>query len=229
MPAEKKVVQASNLCKIYEIGDVKVEAFRDVSFSVEKGEFTAIGGPSGCGKTTLLNIVGGIDRPTSGKITVFGEDLNVKDEDFLASFRCHKIGFVFQSYNLVSTLTVAENVAFPMEWARKSEDHIEKRLEELLTTVGLQHRAEHLPSQLSGGEQQRVAFARALANDPPLLLVDEPTGNLDIKTSQKIVQILEKLKSEGKTIIIATHDEQILRLADQKLRFEDGKLVNQIE
>jgi len=229
MPAEKKVVQASNLCKIYEIGDVKVEAFRDVSFSVENGEFTAIGGPSGCGKTTLLNIVGGIDRPTSGKITVFGEDLNVKDEDFLASFRCHKIGFVFQSYNLVSTLTVAENVAFPMEWARKSEDHIEKRLEELLTTVGLQHRAEHLPSQLSGGEQQRVAFARALANDPPLLLVDEPTGNLDIKTSQKIVQILEKLKSEGKTIIIATHDEQILRLADQKLRFEDGKLVNQIE
>jgi putative ABC transport system ATP-binding protein len=229
MPAEKKVVQASNLCKIYEIGDVKVEAFRDVSFSVEKGEFTAIGGPSGCGKTTLLNIVGGIDRPTSGKITVFGEDLNVKDEDFLASFRCHKIGFVFQSYNLVSTLTVAENVAFPMEWARKSEDHIEKRLEELLTTVGLQHRAEHLPSQLSGGEQQRVAFARALANDPPLLLVDEPTGNLDTKTSQKIVQILEKLKSEGKTIIIATHDEQILQLADQKLRLEDGKLVNQIE
>ncbi|MCL6579379.1 MAG: ABC transporter ATP-binding protein [Candidatus Bathyarchaeota archaeon] len=226
MPAEKKVVQASNLCKIYEIGDVKVEAFRDVSFSVEKGEFTAIGGPSGCGKTTLLNIVGGIDRPTSGKIIVFGEDLSVKDEDFLASFRCHKIGFVFQSYNLVSTLTVAENVAFPMEWARKSEDHIEKWLEELLTTVGLQHRAEHFPSQLSGGEQQRVAFARALANDPPLLLVDEPTGNLDAKTSQKIVQILEKLKSEGKTIIVATHDEQILRLADQKLRLEDGKLVS---
>ncbi len=115
MEIEKKVVQASNLCKIYEIGDVKVEVFRDVSFSVEKGEFTAIGGPSGCGKTTLLNIVGGIDRSTSGKIIVFGEDLSVKDEDFLASFRCHKVGFVFQSYNLVSTLTVAENVAFPME------------------------------------------------------------------------------------------------------------------
>lgn len=226
MPTEKRVVQASSLCKIYEVGDVKVEAFKDVSFSVEKGEFTVISGPSGCGKTTLLNIVGGIDKPTSGEIIVFGEDLSVKDEDFLADFRCHKVGFVFQSYNLVSTLTVAENVAFPMEWARKSEDHIEKRVGELLAMVGLQHRAAHFPSQLSGGEQQRVAFARALANDPPLLLVDEPTGNLDVKTSQKIVQILEKLKSDGKTIIVATHDEHILRLADQKLRLEDGKLVS---
>ncbi|MEM3459084.1 MAG: ABC transporter ATP-binding protein [Candidatus Bathyarchaeia archaeon] len=226
MQTEQSVVQASNLCKIYEIGDVKVEAFKDVSFSVEKGEFTVISGPSGCGKTTLLNIVGGIDKPTSGEIIVFGEDLSVKDEDFLADFRCHKVGFVFQSYNLVSTLTVAENVAFPMEWARKPEDHIEKRVGELLAMVGLQHRAAHFPSQLSGGEQQRIAFARALANDPPLLLVDEPTGNLDAKTSQKIVQILEKLKSDGKTIIVATHDEHILRLADQKLRLEDGKLVS---
>ncbi|MBX5328688.1 MAG: ABC transporter ATP-binding protein [Candidatus Bathyarchaeota archaeon] len=226
MLTEKRVVQASNLCKIYEIGDAKIEAFKDVSFSVEKGEFTVIGGPSGCGKTTLLNIIGGIDKSTSGKIIVFGEDLSVKDEDFLANFRCHKIGFVFQSYNLVSTLTVAENVAFPMEWARKPEDHIEKRVSELLAMVGLQHRAAHFPSQLSGGEQQRVAFARALANDPPLLLVDEPTGNLDTKTSRKIVQILEKLKSDGKTIIVATHDEHILRLADQKLRFENGKLVS---
>jgi len=208
------------------MGDVKVEALKDVNLKIGKGEFTVIRGPSGSGKTTLLNIIGGIDKPTSGKIIVFGHNLDVKDEDFLASFRCHKVGFVFQSYNLVSTLTVAENIAFPMEWARKPENHIKERVEELLGIVGLQHRAEHFPFQLSGGEQQRVAFARALANDPPLLLVDEPTGNLDAKTSLKIVQILQKLKDDGKTIIVATHDERIIQLAVQKLYLEDGKLVS---
>ncbi|MEM3443015.1 MAG: ABC transporter ATP-binding protein, partial [Candidatus Bathyarchaeia archaeon] len=175
---------------------------------------------------TCLNIVGGIDRPTSGKIIVFGEDLGAKDEDFLADFRCNNVGFVFQSYNLISTLTVAENIAFPMEWARKPEEHIKDRVQELLEIVGLEHRAEHFPFQLSGGEQQRIAFARALANDPPLLLVDEPTGNLDLKTSLKIVEILRSLKENGKTIIVATHDKQILRLADKNFRLEDGRLAN---
>ena len=222
----KSAIVASLICKTYQTGDANVEVLKDVNLNVGKGEFTVISGPSGSGKTTLLNIIGGIDKPTSGKIVVFGEDLSVKDEDFLADFRCHNIGFVFQSYNLVSTLTVAENVAFPMEWLQKQEDQIAKRVEELLETVGLQHRSEHFPFQLSGGEQQRVAFARALANDPPLLLVDEPTGNLDTKTSLKIVQILQKLKDEGKTIIVATHDEQIFQLADKKLFLEDGKLVN---
>ncbi|MGB9713568.1 MAG: ABC transporter ATP-binding protein [Candidatus Bathyarchaeales archaeon] len=219
-------VLASSLCKEYEVGDVKVEALKNVNFKVENGEFVAINGPSGSGKTSLLNIIGGIDKPASGKIFVFGEDLSVKDEDFLADFRCNKVGFVFQSYNLISTLTVAENVAFPMEWTRKPEEQITKRVEELLELVGLQHRANHFPSQLSGGEQQRVAFARALANDPPLLLADEPTGNLDAKTSQKIVEILVKLKDAGKTIIVATHDTQIIQLADQKLHLEDGRLVS---
>ncbi len=194
----KPAIVASLICKTYQTGDANVEVLKDVNLNVGKGEFTVISGPSGSGKTTLLNIIGGIDKPTSGKIVVFGEDLSVKDEDFLADFRCHNIGFVFQSYNLVSTLTVAENVAFPMEWLQKQEDQIAKRVEELLETVGLQHRSEHFPFQLSGGEQQRVAFARALANDPPLLLVDEPTGNLDTKTSLKIVQILQKLKDEEK-------------------------------
>jgi len=229
MEANKAVVYASNLCKIYQIGDSKVEALQNVNFKVEKGEFTVIGGPSGSGKTTLLNIIGGIDKPTSGKIIVFGKNLGVKKEDFLANFRCHRVGFVFQSYNLVSTLTVAENIAFPMEWTRKPEDHIKKRIIELLEIVGLQHRADHFPSQLSGGEQQRVAFARALSNDPPLLLVDEPTGNLDTKTSLKIVLILEKLKGDKKTIVVATHDGRILQLADQKLYLEDGKLVSMDE
>jgi len=226
MRANNLAVFASGLCKDYEIGDLKIEALKNVNLKIESGEFVVISGPSGSGKTSLLNIIGGIDKPTSGKIFVFGEDLSVKDEDFLADFRCNKVGFVFQSYNLVSTLTVAENVAFPMEWTRKSEEHIRKRVEELLELVGLQHRANHFPSQLSGGEQQRVAFARALANDPPLLLADEPTGNLDTKTSQKIVEILIKLKDAGKTVIVATHDSQILELADQRLYLSDGRLVS---
>jgi len=226
MNMDKSVVLASLLCKTYQIGDINVEALKDVNLKVEKGGFTVISGPSGSGKTTLLNIIGGIDKPTSGKIIVFGNDLGVKDEDFLADFRCNKIGFVFQSYNLVSTLTVSENIAFPMEWTRKPEEYIKEYVEELLRIVDLEHRADHLPFQLSGGEQQRVAFARALANDPPLLLVDEPTGNLDVKTGLKIVQILRKLKDDGKTIIVATHDERIIQLADQKLYLEDGKLVN---
>jgi putative ABC transport system ATP-binding protein len=221
----KSVVLASDLCKVYEVGDVRVEVLKGVNLKVGKGEFTVFNGPSGSGKTTLLNIIGGIDRPTSGKIAVLGQDLSAKDEDFLADFRCRKIGFVFQLYNLISTLTVAENIAFPMEWARRSENDIEKRVNELLETFGLWHRAEHFPFQLSGGEQQRVAFARALANDPPLLLVDEPTGNLDIKTSLKIIEILQQLKNCGKTIIVATHDERIFALADQTLHLEDGKLV----
>jgi putative ABC transport system ATP-binding protein len=221
----KVAVSALSLCKTYQIGVDVVEVLRDIDFAVEMCGFTVITGPSGSGKTTLLNIIGGIDKPTSGKIFVFGECLNDKDEDFLADFRCRNIGFVFQSYNLISTLTVAENIAFPMEWVRKPENHIRTRVEELLETVGLQHRANHFPFQLSGGEQQRVAFARALANDPPLLLVDEPTGNLDVKTSLKIVEILRKLKEDGKTIIVATHDKGIIRLADQKLLLENGKLV----
>ncbi|MEM2971328.1 MAG: ABC transporter ATP-binding protein [Candidatus Bathyarchaeia archaeon] len=222
------VVFASNICKTFEVGDVKVEVLKGVDLEVGKSEFVVVGGPSGSGKTTLLNIIGGVDKPTSGKIIVFGEDLSLKDEDFLAGFRCNNIGFVFQSYNLMSTLTVAENIAFPMEWTQKPLNHIKNRVETLLEIVGLKHRANHFPFQLSGGEQQRVAFARALANDPPLLLVDEPTGNLDVKTSLKIVEILRKLKN-GKTIIVATHDERILPLADQKMLLEDGKLVCLVE
>lgn len=222
----KTVVSAAFLSKTYQTSDIKVEVLKDVNLKIEKGEFAVICGASGSGKTTLLNIIGGIDKPTSGEIIVFGEELSLKDEDFLSDYRCNNIGFVFQAYNLVSTLTVAENVAFPMEWTRKPADNIRKRVEELMETVGLEHRADHFPFQLSGGEQQRVAFARALANDPPLLLVDEPTGNLDMKTSLKVIQMLQKLKHDGKTVIVATHDERILALAEQKLLLEDGRLVS---
>ena len=222
----KTVVSASFLSKTYQTGDIKVEVLKDLNLKIEKGEFAVICGASGSGKTTLLNIICGIDKPTSGEIIVFNEELSLKDEDFLSDYRCNSVGFVFQAYNLVSTLTVAENVAFPMEWIRKPADRIRKRVEELMETVGLEHRADHFPFQLSGGEQQRVAFARALANDPPLLLVDEPTGNLDSKTSLKVIQILQKLKDDGKTVIVATHDERILALAEQKLLLEDGRLVS---
>ena len=222
----KTVISAAFLSKTYQTSDIKVEVLKDVNLKIEKGEFAVICGASGSGKTTLLNIIGGIDKPTSGEIIVFGEELSLKDEDFLSDYRCNNIGFVFQAYNLVSTLTVAENVAFPMEWTRKPADNIRKRVEELMETVGLEHRADHFPFQLSGGEQQRVAFARALANDPPLLLVDEPTGNLDMKTSLKVIQMLQKLKHDGKTVIVATHDERILALAEQKLLLEDGRLVS---
>jgi len=229
MKNKEMAIVASVLCKTYQVNEIKVEVLKDMNLDVEEGEFTVIDGASGSGKTTLLNIIGGIDKPTNGSIMVFDENIEDKNEDFMATFRCKNIGFVFQSYNLISTLTMAENVAFPMEWLRKPQEQIEKRVEELLNVVGLRHRAEHFPYQLSGGEQQRVAFARALANDPPLLLVDEPTGNLDTTTSLKIIDILGKLKGDGKTVIVATHDDRIFKLADQKLRLEDGKLVKRNE
>ena len=215
--------------KAYEVGSSKLVVLKDINLQIPKAKFAVLCGPSGSGKTTLLNLIGGIDRPTKGKIVVAGQDLTMQNEDFLSDFRCNHVGFVFQAYNLVSTLTVAENVAFPMEWTQKPEKETEKRVEELLKTVGLEHRANHFPSQLSGGEQQRVAFARALANDPELILADEPTGNLDAKNAQKIVQVLQFLKSEGKTVIVSTHDLQIRELADMVFCLEDGRLVGNNE
>ncbi|MGZ4850587.1 MAG: ABC transporter ATP-binding protein [Candidatus Bathyarchaeia archaeon] len=226
---EDIMIYTQALEKAYQVGDEKIEVLKDIELSIPQAKFVALCGPSGSGKTTLLNIIGGIDRPTNGKIFVAGQDLTIQNEDFLSDFRCNNVGFVFQSYNLVSTLTVAENVAFPMEWTRKPEQEIEKRVIELLETVGLQHRANHFPSQLSGGEQQRVAFARALANDPQLILADEPTGNLDAKNAQKIIQVLQFLKDRGKTIIVSTHDQQITVLADKILCLEEGKLANENE
>jgi putative ABC transport system ATP-binding protein len=222
-------VSTQALGKAYQVGDITIEVLKDINLEIANAKFVAVCGPSGSGKTTLLNIISGIDRPTSGKIIVAGQDLTMQNEDFLADFRCNEIGFVFQAYNLVSTLTVAENVAFPMEWLRKPEEEIEKRITELLEMVGLRNRETHFPSQLSGGEQQRVAFARALANNPPLILADEPTGNLDSKNGQKIIHVLQLLKSEGKTVIVSTHDQEIMRLADQVVCLEDGRLASQNE
>jgi putative ABC transport system ATP-binding protein len=217
------------LDKIYEIGKTKIQVLKNINLQIPRAKFVVLCGASGSGKTTLLNIIGGIDKPTNGKIIVANEDLTVQNEDFLSDFRCSHVGFVFQSYNLVSTLTVAENVAFPMEWTQKPEADIEKRVAELLETVGLVNRANHFPSQLSGGEQQRVAFARALANDPELVLADEPTGNLDVVNAGKIIQVLQLLKEKGKTVIVSTHDLEIRQLADQVLTLENGELASNNE
>ncbi len=226
---KEKVVLASSVCKEYQIGDFVVEALKDLNLEVAKGEFISVHGPSGAGKTTLLNLIGGLDKPTSGEIVVFGHDLGKHNEDFLSTFRSKYVGFVFQSYNLISTLTSLENIRFPMELVDKSEEYAEKRGEGLLKLVGLSHRADHLPSQLSGGEQQRVAFARALANNPPLILVDEPTGNLDSETGLEVVRILEKLKARGKTIVATTHDERVMQLANRALQLRNGRIIKENE
>ena len=197
----------------------------NLNLDVFKGEFVCIYGPSGAGKTTLLNLIGALDKPSSGEIKVFNYNLENYDEDFLATFRSAYVGFVFQSYNLISTLTASENIGFVVELAGWSNNRIVERSKTLLELVGLQHRANHFPDQLSGGERQRVAFARALANNPPLLLVDEPTGNLDSQTCQQIISILKNVNKQKKTIIVATHDQELLKLADRTFYLIDGRLT----
>ncbi len=220
---KQNAIVVTALCKQFEIDNVVIHALSGLDLTIEEGEFVGIYGPSGAGKTTLLNLMGGLDKPTSGKIAVFGHDLVEYDENFLATFRSTNIGFVFQFYNLISTLSASENIAFAIELAGWSKEQIDKRTQILLELMGLEDRANHLPYQLSGGERQRVAFARALANDPPLLLADEPTGNLDTETGLAVVNILERIKAEGKTVVVATHDNKLLNLANRSLFLKNGR------
>jgi len=222
----KYVIDLISVSKEFISSEKVVKALDNITFQVNEGELAVISGPSGAGKTTLLNIIGGLEKPSSGEVRVLGLDLKNSDEDFLALFRCANIGFVFQSYNLVSTLTAEENVELMMELAgwRDSERN-EKLASKLISLVGLSNRASHLPAQLSGGEQQRVAIARALANDPAIILADEPTGNLDSTTGQDIAQLLGRGNEElGKTVIVATHDEKIIELADVVYHLDKGRL-----
>ncbi len=214
--------------KEYTVEGKPVKALSPITLSVKEGEIAAIVGPSGAGKTTILNIIAGLEKPSQGEARVLGMDLAVSNEQSLSAFRSANVGFIFQSYNLVSTMTAEENVELMMELAGWSDsERNEKLTAELISMVGLTERAKHLPAQLSGGEQQRVAVARAMANDPPLILADEPTGNLDQKTGQEIAKLLSRLKEEKrKTLVVTTHDDRIVEMADVIYHLENGSLVS---
>ena len=220
------ILQTSNLKKIYGSGDAAVHALDGVSFSVDKGEFVAIVGTSGSGKSTLLHMLGGLDRPTSGSVTVDGQKLFSLKENELTVFRRRKIGFVFQNYNLVPVLNVYENIVLPIQLDGNTPDA--EYINSIVETLGLGSKLKNLASNLSGGQQQRVAIARALSTKPAIILADEPTGNLDSKTSLDVLKLL-KMTSEkySQTIVIITHDEQLAQMADRIVRIEDGRIVSQ--
>jgi len=220
------LLELEHVSKIYKLDEVEVKALDDVSLKINKNDFLAVTGPSGSGKSTLLHITGCLDRPTKGKVFLEGKDVSILNDSELARVRGRKIGFVFQFFNLYPTLTALENVELPMMIVEKNKKERRERALQLLETVGMRKRAEHLPSQLSGGERQRVAIARALANNPPLILADEPTGNLDSKTGKEIISLLTKLREEEeKTIVIVTHEPTIAKYAEKIIYLSDGKIV----
>ena len=221
------LILANNLGKDYEIGDFIVRAVDNISLRIRASDFVIIKGPSGAGKTTLLNLIGGLDTPNRGTIFSSGVKISNLQEESLATFRLINVGFIFQNYNLISTLTAEENIMFPMKLAGMRLKEQRERALNLLNKVGLGDRREHLPFQLSAGEQQRVAIARALANDPEIILADEPTANLDKKTSLFIRDLFNGMKKELKTIVIATHDDFLIELANRIVSFEDGKIINE--
>ncbi|MBP5453767.1 MAG: ABC transporter ATP-binding protein [Lachnospiraceae bacterium] len=219
-----KILEIKNLCKVYGKGETKVDALKNVSFSVEKGEFVAIVGPSGSGKSTLMHILGGVDTPTSGIVNIAGTDIGKLDETNLSIFRRRNIGLIYQFYNLIPILNVEENMTLPILLDGKKPD--KKLLKDLLLKLGLEKRLKHLPNQLSGGQQQRVSIGRALMNQPALLLADEPTGNLDTKNTKEIISLLRKFNEENnQTVIIITHDDRIALAADRVITIEDGQIT----
>lgn len=222
-----EILKVENLTKTYGSGENLVHAVDDVSFSVEKGEFVAIVGASGSGKSTLLHLIGGVDRPTSGKIFVDGNDISKMNDDKLAVFRRRQVGIVYQFYNLISILTVEENITLPCDLDGRGVDR--ERLEMILDSFGLRARRKHLPNQLSGGQQQRTSIARALINNPSLVLADEPTGNLDSKSSEEVMSMLKMCnQSYGQTVIMITHNLDIAKQADRIITISDGKIVEEV-
>lgn len=218
-----EVLKVEHLEKVYGVGEARVKAVNDISFSVNKGEFVAIIGPSGSGKSTLLHMLGGVDRPTGGKVTIEGTDLYSLDETKLAIFRRRQIGLIYQFYNLLPVLTVEENISLPVLLDDRKVN--EKHLENILAMLGLENRKKYLPSQLSGGQQQRVSIGRALINNPSIMLADEPTGNLDRKTSNEIMELLKMSNQKyNQTLIMITHDESIALQADRIITIEDGMI-----
>jgi putative ABC transport system ATP-binding protein len=219
-------VSLQDVHRDYAVGAERVHALRGVSLEIERGDYVAIVGPSGCGKSTLLNLIGAIDKPSSGKVTIAGKPVDAMSDREATAFRLHNIGFVFQRFYLMPILSALENVALPMAEAKLRVAERKARAAELLAYVGLSSREHHRPSQLSGGEQQRVAIARALANKPALLLADEPTGELDARTGTEIIALFQRLNADGTTIVVVTHDEDLANAARHKIHMRDGRIVD---
>ena len=223
------VIELRNLLRYYQMGDETVKALDGVDLNIGRGEYVSIVGPSGSGKTTLFNLIGGLDKPTDGNVFIDGVDISQLDAYELAWIRCRKIGYIFQSFNLIQVLTALENVALPTVFAGIPNEEGNKKAEKLLEMVGLKDRIHHRPGELSAGQQQRVAIARALANDPAIILADEPTGNLDLNTGMEIIDLLHGLnKSQGLTLIAATHDLKMIKASDRIVWMRDGQ-VEKIE
>jgi putative ABC transport system ATP-binding protein len=226
---DKEIISVKNLVKIYTMGDVEVHALRGVNLTIEKGDFVAILGKSGSGKSTFMNILGCLDVPTRGDFLIDGVDVGSLAKDQLANLRNLKIGFVFQSFNLLSRTSALENVELPLMYNRKiSSKEMRKRALKALESVGLAGRAHHMPNQLSGGEQQRVAIARSLVNDPVVILADEPTGNLDTRTSIEVMDIFQRLNEQGITVVIVTHEPDIASFTKRNITFRDGKIIREV-
>ena len=225
MAAEAQV-RLQAVTRTYQMGEVQVHALRGMDLEVQESEFVVVVGPSGSGKTTALNLIGGLDSPTSGELIVAGTDVAAYDENQLTAYRRDKIGFIFQFFNLLPTLTASENVEFALELVEKDGRKVRRQALDLLEKVGLGERADHFPSQLSGGEQQRVAIARALAKDPLILLADEPTGNLDFRMGQKVLRVIQNLnRQEGRTVILVTHNTAIGAIGDRVVHLHDGQVA----
>ena len=222
-----QALRMDRLCKSYQLGSMELKVLRDIDLTINNGEYIAIMGPSGSGKSTLLNMIGCLDRPTSGDYWLGGENVALLEDDDLSLIRGARIGFVFQSFNLISQLNVVENIEVPMYYQGCSERESEERAKALADMVGLGDRIGHRPSELSGGQQQRVAIARSLANDPLIILADEPTGNLDSESGAEILKILDRLHDEGKTLIVVTHDPGIAKVAGRLVELFDGRIKRQ--
>ncbi len=219
-----KVLELENICKSYLLGSITVEVLKNVNLAISKQDFTLILGPSGSGKSTLLNMVSCLDIPTSGKVLLEGKDVSMLSEDDLAAIRGKKIGFVFQQFNLLTHLSALENVIIPTIFQNVPREESEKRAKDLLSSVGLKERIHHKPMELSGGEKQRVAIARSLVNNPEIVVADEPTGNVDSKTGDVIMNILKDLNEKGRTVIVVTHDVELKRFANKIIKIKDGEI-----